>query len=235
MNKFHSEDAIRVYLLSQTQLREQAHPGTQSIIPRFVTVSRETGAGGVAVAELLAEQLNGEDEKGLRVPWTVFDKNLVEVVRREHDLPERFSKVLDESAFPEYRGIMDDLFGIKPSMSTMMRKTAQTILRLAALGNAIFVGRGANVITRGLEGGLHVRLIAPLALRINRIMDRESLERAEAEEFVKKSDEGKRRFMKDHFDRDISDQLLHHVALNTGRVTLPQAVTAIRSLLEHPG
>jgi hypothetical protein len=233
MTQFHSEDAIEAYLDSQFQVREQVSPEAGEPAPRFVTISRETGAGGVALAELLAAELNSETSGGGGIPWTVFDKNLVEVVIREHALPERFSQYLAEDAFPELRGILDDLFGIEPSVSSTARRTAQTILRLAILGNAILVGRGANLISRKLDGGLHVRLISPLRHRVSQIMGRERLERAEAERFVKKQDEAKRKYVRDHFNRDVGDPLLYDLVLNTAGVTLRRAVKTIRTALEH--
>ena len=46
------------------------------------------------------------------------------------------------------------------------RRVASTIRTLAEVGRAVIVGRGGVFITRGMPGGIHLRLVAPLPFRI---------------------------------------------------------------------
>ncbi|MHC4470642.1 MAG: hypothetical protein ACYTDY_15195 [Planctomycetota bacterium] len=50
-------------------------------------------------------------------------------------------------------------------MTRLLGKSNRTILHLATMGNAIIVGRGANIVTRRLEGGIRVRLVGTPRLR----------------------------------------------------------------------
>jgi cytidylate kinase len=232
MSGFRSEQAIKAYLSSQIRERSGAAPEAGPQPAGFVTISRETGAGGVAVAERLATELNA-GRTGGGVPWTVFDRELVEIVRRDHSLPEKLSGYLTEDAFPEMKAIIDDLFGFEESVSSIVRKTSRTILRLARLGNAILVGRGANIVTRELEGGHHVRLVAPMPQRIAEVMKAEGLDRRQAEKSVKKQDTAKHDYVEDNFSRDVGDPLLYDLVINTGHGSLGRAVASIRAILEH--
>ena len=55
--------------------------------PSFVTISRQTGAYGLTIAEKLAEYLDKHDRRRQHCPWTAFDKNLIQRVIEEHNLP----------------------------------------------------------------------------------------------------------------------------------------------------
>jgi hypothetical protein len=48
-----------------------------------VTISRQMGAGGIEVAALLADRLTNNSER----VWTVFDRNLAELLWKNQDLP----------------------------------------------------------------------------------------------------------------------------------------------------
>lgn len=53
--------------------------------PPFVTISRECGAYGTTIADMLAEHL-GKHERRREVSWAVFDKELIqEVMKEDHD------------------------------------------------------------------------------------------------------------------------------------------------------
>src|SRR5262249_7397219 len=135
---------------------------------RAVTISRQTGCEAAAVAAKLAEYVQArtpEDE----AQWTVFDKNLVERGLEEHNLPQRLGRFMPESWSSEVEDTIDELFGLHPSSWILVRQTAETILRLAKLGNVIIIGRGANIITAKLDSVFHVRLVASLESRIRRI------------------------------------------------------------------
>ena len=70
-----------------------------------------------------------------------------------------------------------------PPSQTVVRQTAETMLKLAGLGNVILIGRGGNVITAKLPNVLHVRLVAPLEERIEHAHEAYSMTKTEARKF----------------------------------------------------
>jgi len=68
------------------------------------------------------------------------------------------------------------------------------ILKLAIQGRYIILGRGATRLLGDLPNKLSVRLEAPLEWRINKVAQMKNMSRDEAEEYVLKSDEKRRRF-----------------------------------------
>src|SRR5579864_9468147 len=123
-----------------------------------ITISRQTGSGGHTIAEKLAEHLACRDGSTGH-PWSVFDRNLVEKVLEHHNLPVRLARFMPEDRVSEINDIMDELFGLHPSSWLLVRKTSETILHLAELGNVIVIGRAANIVTARLPHAFHVRLV----------------------------------------------------------------------------
>ena len=191
-----------------------------------ITISRQTGSGGHAVAERLAEYLQAQapdDEHR----WTVFDRNLVERVLSEHALPSRLARFMPEDRVTEMSDTIDELFGLHPPSSTLVRQTSETILHLADIGHVILLGRAANVITRKLNYVFHVRLVGSLARRIRRIQEVNQLSAVAARDLVNREDVGRRRYLRKYFNEDIDNPLLYHLVLNTDFISYEEAARII--------
>jgi Cytidylate kinase-like family len=159
-----------------------------------------------------------------RYPWAVFDRNLVEKVLNDHNLPGGLAKFMPEDRISEVSDIMDELFGLHPPSWTLVRETADTILHLAELGNVILIGRGASIITSKLDYVFHVRLVGSLEHRVKRMQESEHLNSSKsAMELIQREDLGRRRYLKKYFDRDIDDPLLYHLVINTDLLSCDEA------------
>jgi len=215
-----------------TYINCQLQPGGKPLAPRgappwrAVTISREAGAGGHTVAEKLAGYLQRRTPAGA-CPWTVFDRNLVEKVLEDHNLPQSLARFMPEDRITESADVMDELFGLHPPSWTLVRKTSETILHLAELGNVILIGRGANIITSKLDYVFHVRLVASLEKRLATLQEYDHLSRKAALEFIREEDRGRRRYVKKYFNKDITDPLLYHLVLNTDLVSFDEAARMI--------
>jgi cytidylate kinase len=201
----------RAYFVSQKDRSPLAAPGH---LP-FVTVSRQAGAGAETVAGLLAAKLNAQGPQGAQ-PWTVFDKNLIDRVLADQDLPQEIAKLVEEDKDTTIKAIVGELLGLHPSMWTIFHHTSDTILKLARLGRCIIVGRGGNIVTAKLQGGIHVRLVAPENVRLAHLAKHFGLDEKSAAKYLREHDEGRRRYVKTNFERDIEDPLLYDAVLNTG-------------------
>ncbi|MCF7674796.1 MAG: cytidylate kinase-like family protein [Akkermansiaceae bacterium] len=188
-----------------------------------VTCSRQTGCDARAIAKELAGYLQSREPAG-QCCWTVFDKALVEKVLEEHKLPKEVAKYMPEDRISAIQDAVEELLGLHPSSRTLLRQSNETILHLAEHGYGILIGRAGNVITRHLKNVFHVRLVAPIEWRVERIMARNHLDAKAARGFIHKSDLGRQRFLKDHFHADIDDCGQYNLVVNTGQ--LPDQVVA---------
>ena len=214
-----------------TQIKPSAKPPAKVATQfRSVTLSREAGSGGNSVAERLTKLLSEHDRKAPR-PWTLFDRNLVEKVLEDHQLPGRLAKFFPEDRLTELQDIMDEVFGLRPTSWTLVQQASETILQLAALGNVVLVGRAGNIVTRKLPDVLHVRLVGSLEIRARRMAENRGMTRKSALDFIHQEDVGRRRYLKKYFGADIDDPLLYHLVINTDRVSIEDATDTIARIV----
>lgn len=203
-----------------------------------ITISRLAGTGGYRVASKLAQYLQNHAPGPCE--WTVFDRNLIEKVLEDHHLHRRIADFMAENHRSVIMDSLEEYLGLHPSSWTLVKKTAETILRLAQMGYVVIVGRGGNVITGKLPNVFHVRLVGSLEKRIGRAQEDYNLDREAALEFVKKEDRGRRCYLRENFDKDIDDPLLYHLIINTDLIDCDDAACLIgdevikRSQLHHP-
>lgn len=219
------------YIAAQTR-RVRTRPNLHLPV---VTISRETGAGAVSVARLLAGYLDRRNRDGHVPPWTVFDRNIVEQVVEDHKLPETVKQFMHEDTIFVFKDAVEEQLGLHPLNWTLVQHTSDTILRLAHLGNVILVGRGSHVITAKVPGAVHVRLVAPLEQRIDHAAEACGLDRKQAIEFVRKKDRARRRYVKRYFNVAIDDPQQYHLIINTGKVGLEEAARLIAKATPRAG
>lgn len=223
-------DGYREFINSQWKQGEPPRKEDPARPRRVVTISRQTGSGAHVVAEALVARLQARAPDDA-CPWTIFDKNLVEKVLEDHDLPKRLAKFMPEDQRSEMVETLDGLFGVQPSSWTLVRKTADTILHLAEVGNAILIGRGANIVTGKLSYAFHVRLVGSWEKRIDYLVEYEHLSRPKATEYARTEDLGRKRYLKKYYEADIDDPLLYDVVINTDRVPYEEAARMIADAL----
>ena len=209
-------DTCHSYLDAQTH---RANMPSGRKLP-VITLSREAGAGAVTIARLIAQRLDQKASKKDSCRWTVFDRSLVERVLEDHELPAKIRKFMPEDASVfSLRSAVEELLGLHPSDWTLVQHTTDSILRLAALGNVILVGRGANVITANFENAFHVRLVAPKSVRIKQVTEFYQLTEREAAIYVREKDRARRRYVKVNFHVPIDDPLQYHITINTASMS----------------
>jgi cytidylate kinase len=212
-------EAFARYLDSRPELaRQVSNSGLPSI-----TISRQMGSGGIEIAGLLADRLAESSQQ----TWMVFDRNLAETVWKDHNLPGSVGPFFQEEVPQAVRDAVQEILGIRITGSQMVEHTAATILRLASLGNAIFIGRGANIITASQKSVFHVRLMAPFSKRVRQIEEHHRLSTQEAVELISTTDEARRRYVKHYFRAEIDDPINYHFVINTGLTGYDEAARLI--------
>jgi cytidylate kinase len=197
----------------------------------FVTISRETGAGAGDLGRALVQRLNEAPHEP--PDWSLWDRELVEKVAADHHLSRQLLESLEETK----RSWLEDLFyGISVESGHVddfiaYKRVAETIRAMAEVGHVVIVGRGAVFITRKLPAGIHVRLVAPLAFRVDALARRENLSPRRAASEVQYRDSARHAF----YARYWPGQSLHAdsftITLNGAQVTTEQAVECLVPLI----
>jgi cytidylate kinase len=93
--------------------------------------------------------------------------------------------------------------------------TRQVIREAARTGNVVIFGHGAQFILAQQPGVLHVRFVAPLPFRVERVMRRAGLNRAEAERRVREEDQRRANYIRQFYGADWHAPDPFHMILNT--------------------
>lgn len=221
-----SLDIFRKYFEHNLQNARQTMQKSEHHNQPFITISRLTGAGGINFPERLVKHLNETDRK-TENSWMFFDKNILEIVLQEHNLPNEISKYMPEKKISEFQDVIEQLFGLHPNEHQLIKKISDTILHLSHLGNVVLVGRGSNIITSECKNGLHLRLIDRLEKRVTNIQDFFNLSKAEALKLVQTQDKQREDYVKKYFNKDINNPCLYSLVINFSRIKADDVIESI--------
>ncbi|MCS7059903.1 MAG: cytidylate kinase-like family protein [Anaerolineae bacterium] len=175
-----------------------------------ITISRQMGSLGRDVARAVGERL------GYRVVW----RELINQAARRAGQPELALAAIDELG----------LLGLAPptaAIESYTRAVAAVMEELVAAGNVVIVGRAGQIILRGRPDVLHVRVVAPLPIRIARIADQQGVSLDAARAQVEASDRSRRAYLKRFHHCDWDDPDLYDLIINTERIDVSIAADMI--------
>lgn len=208
--------------------REQWRRGqapSKAVTPNYtITISRESGAGGAAVAR----------ELGRLLDWPVYDRELLEHIAQQVGLRSELLESLDEKRSHWLTEILESFGHVSPmSGSSYARHLAETILALASHGHCVIVGRGCTSIVPA-KTSLRVRLVAALDDRTERVCKRLGVSKIAAIEHVRFNDAHREGFVKDHFHRNVGNPHDYDLIINTSRFSIEESahlvIEALRQL-----
>ncbi len=223
--------------LSKSYLFCQIHKNNQSKLegyhPRllpFITISREAGTGETEITNILLEELSSVQEAG-ECPWTLYDKELVKRINEEYNT-KGINSFFPEEKFSDIQTMFEELFGMHPTKREMVHNISKSIFKLADMGNAIIVGRGAFYITRHHTNGLHIRFIGSMHKRIKHMVEEYSLTLKQAEDYIHKEDIQRFEYVKKLFGIDLRDPHHYDLVINTDMITPAETAAIISSQVE---
>ena len=198
---------------------------------RLITIEREYGCGGGAIAAQLADHLG----------WKLWDRLITEEIARLANVDssavrrcdERMDSRFHRLAKAFWRGSYERNSAALGSqvfdMDCMMAMMQEITAKIASEGNAVVVGRGAPYFLRENRDAFHVFLYAPRAEKIRRaIADGNS--RAEAEDLVDSVDRERAAYIKHYFNADWPTRSLYHLMVNTAVGNEPVIQTILNTM-----
>jgi cytidylate kinase len=200
----------------------------------LITISREFGAGASELGTLL----------GVRLGWRVLDADIpLAVAKRfgvvpdsleqwDEHAPGLFEKIGKSFMLGSPDFVIDPDVAARPEPREIAEATRQVLLEASATPPLIVVGHGAQVIFRDRPHTLHLRLVAPIAARVQRIVARRSLAEKEATATALRVDNERAHYVKEYLGYDVRDPLLYALQINTGTVTMTEALALVLNLID---
>jgi cytidylate kinase len=125
--------------------------------------------------------------------------------------------------------------GLRADRQAMAVYSAEEVLEAAARGNVVIRGWGATQLLRPVPHVPCLRVMRPMAQRVQWLMtalDTDDAEMAEAE--IRRSDQANASRMNQQFGVDWGDPVLFDLVLNTERLSVDTCVQQIKLLLARP-
>ncbi len=192
--------------------RPEMHESHPAVHP-LITISREHGSPGSAIAASLAD----------RFGYTLLQRDVIDRMCQSTGYSRRLLEALDERSRSQMATWFDSMVGGLYFDSTdYVRALFTTLYSIARLGGVVIVGRGANFIV-GPERGFHVRVVAPREERIRAIAERKGISVRDAAHEVATRDHERAEFVRRLFHRSADDPLAYDLVVNASGVA-PRAV-----------
>lgn len=171
-----------------------------------ITISRETGSAGDAVAELVARRLG----------FHVFGRELVDYIAAEAHVQRRVVETLDERVQAALEESLKQQLGAETlTRGEYLHDLSRVVMALAIRGRAVFVGRGAQFILDP-RWTLRIRTIGP--------GPRTAVDR-ERDDFCRRC-----------FGRDPSDPRAYDLVVHTGSLSIEACADGIVAVFQNqPG
>jgi len=184
-----------------------------------ITISRQFGSGGHTVAKRVA------DELGL----DIFDRQIIHEVAESAHMRDSVVETLDEKAISSLADMIAAATNERHLWSyEYLHHLMRVIGTIGKHGNAVILGRGANFMLPR-EETFRVRIIAPLAMRIQNAAKELSMSNEEAKQLTIKSESDREAFIKKFFNADVNAPQNYDLVINTKHVDIDSAVACIKA------
>lgn len=178
----------------------------------FVTISEMLGSGGENVARRVAEKLK----------YPFYAK-------------EELFKVADEMGYLadishlELKSphLLEKYFSDKPKI--YLDRFQSVIYEVAKRGNALFFGKGSQLLLHQFDCALHVLVTGSMEKRVSRLMRGTKIKKTVAEKIIQTSDNDKAGFVKYAFNEDWLNPHLYDIVINTDKLNINSVVSIVCS------
>lgn len=201
-----------------------------------ITVTRMFGSGGGEVARRVADLLG----------WRLVDSAFIDGLARGLRATPAVAQAIDERSPSLVERLADALaLGggevVSASLATPMPPTEQRVADVThnviddaiARGPAVLVGRGAQAYLAKRSDVLHVLCCAPHEALVARVVARDGISTAAADQLVRQKNHEREQYVRRNFNRSWLVPEHYHIVLNTGWLGLDRCVALVHELAQE--
>lgn len=218
------QNILTHYMLDRMQKSVSKGPGKEP--GPLITVSRSYGCPGKMVGQELVHELN----KRLAIThdkrhWRLISKEILEESAKELKLDKTTIK---EAAHSQERGIMTSLiqsFSNKfyPGDDKVKKTIADVIKSFALEGKVVIVGRGGVGLTQDIEQSLHIKLIAPMDWRVQKVCEMQDVSAELATKKILEIDY-KRAKLREYYEGRKPEDWVFDIIFNLAKVSVEEVI-----------
>lgn len=199
-----------------------------------ITISRQFGAGGKTLGEMVAKKMN----------YSFADNEIIQLVAKKAKVSTHWVESIEKEAGGKLLKFMTGLVSKSLVERILDNKRGyideeifvdllnKIIVQIADEGNAVILGRGGQYILRDREDTFHILLIAHMNDRIRFMEEHYDLSTAQATQAVNREDKRRSNLYRKFGKEDYDHPDLYHLVLNMSKLKLEKARDLICDLLK---
>ncbi len=176
----------------------------------IITISRQIGSFGDEIAESVAEQLS----------YNYIEKTKISEALTHQGLEANDIDKYDEKKVPVWQTFSNQ-------RKKYLHLIQAVVYDFAADENTVIIGRGGQVLLKDLPGTLHVRIVAPMATRTKRLMEKTGYDEKSARQFIQRNDSESSGYINSFFNADWDNRDFYDLIINTRVISIPTATQMI--------
>lgn len=197
---------------------------------KIITVSREFGSGGRELGKRLSDNLG--------IPY--YDSEIITELAKETGFSEEYIKNISErGVYPTafQFGKTFTTFGtIQSNQTEILVKQQEILKKIAQKGDAIIVGRGADVILKDYKP-MNIFVYASMESKMNRCRvkatDDEKLSDKELEKMINKVDKGRKNYYSIVSGTEWGAKENYNLLINTSDIEIKTIIPSIADYIEN--
>jgi len=205
-----------------------------------VTIHGQLGSGAPEIGKLVADKLNTDyvdreiiakvaellktktrDVIAKEMPPGTFLGRIAEFLERGHPRDGGYA------AGTDYEGVYVPAQEISLDDARYLAGLKSIIKELAGSKSIVICGRGSQFVLKDYPGVLHVLMIAPLEIRLKRVMEDLNVNEENAKKGIARSDGIRREFIKRYFQAELENPMSYDMVLNAEHLSYETAASII--------
>ena len=195
----------------------------------IITIERRYASGGNEIGKRLAQALG----------YKLYDHNILLEAAQRLDIPFFKIESLEESSSGNVllnlsRTPLGGLSGNKdlPLADKLFLEEKRIIEEAAEEGNCVIVGRASGYILREKENSLRVFIYADHDKRVQRAIEREGIQKAEAENALKKNDKRRSGFYQSVTDWEWGNPKYYELYMDSGKLGMELCIRLLAAAVK---
>jgi len=199
-----------------------------------VTIRGQLGSGAPEIGKKIADILHTDyvDREIIAEVASRLHRQEQEVIAKEMpptNLLGRIAGALEHSLpFGEgFEGAYLPAWEIPLNDTRYLQALESVVRELAQSQSLVIYGRGAQFILRDYPQALHVQVVAPLEMRVKRLMQDLKLDQETAKQEIARFDNSSRQFIKRYFRAELEDPVYYDLVINTEHLSFQAAASIV--------
>ncbi len=204
----------------------------------LVTIRGQLGSGAPEIGRRIAELLQADyvDREIIAEVAARLHRGEQDVIAKEMPPGDLWGRIAEALGRASTSGV--DFEGAYLPASEMplddrrYLKTLESVIRdLARSPSLVIYGRGAQFILKEDSRVFRVQTVAPLELRVKRVMKDLGLTPEAAGKEIARFESSSRKFIQKHFRAEVEDAVHYDLVVNTGRLSFEAAAATVLKAL----